>query len=293
MSQFLSKKDPVVNAFKDLRMNNSREGTKFISLTFGIRRMGRSFLDYETFESITLCHLQELARGAHQAVSLGTGILSSLFLYTSLKICSCPGRPFVRSSLESSTILVPGWQEDYFAAGWHGLLWLKPPGDLIVPYNCQRLEMWLRSTGVWNASILTKHAGGCPWPPLLSSPCSPWSLLLATTPIQIKEITPGQSLWWRSSWARRMRTLVCDGLDASNSWVFSYCVLRFSQLPSFVQNISTFSYFVQTRLPRVLHFPRWSCKVVFHRNVTWQLQLPIMCQCELRSMFPTCKHCWW
>ena len=37
------------------------------------------------------------------------GILSSLFLYTSLKICSCSGRPlnpyFVRSSLESSTIL--------------------------------------------------------------------------------------------------------------------------------------------------------------------------------------------
>ena len=121
---------------------------------------------------------------------------------------------------------------------------------------------WSCDLQVWNASILAKHAGGSPWPPLLSSPCSPrrcqWSRRRPRG-----KATP--------SWTRRIRTLVCDSLDWSNSWVFSYCVLRFSQLPSFVQNISTFSYFVQTRLPRVLHFPRWSCKVVFHRNVTWQL----------------------
>ena len=40
LPQFLSKKNPFVSAFKDLRIKHSIEGTKFISLTFGIRKVG-------------------------------------------------------------------------------------------------------------------------------------------------------------------------------------------------------------------------------------------------------------
>ena len=48
-----------VNAFKD-QNKHSEEDTKFISDFWDLQGRGSSFLEYETFESITLCHLQEL-----------------------------------------------------------------------------------------------------------------------------------------------------------------------------------------------------------------------------------------
>ena len=75
------------------------------SLTVGVRKsFGKFLLGKETFEvEQSLPHQQCKLRGAHQAVPRGTGILSSLFLYTSLKTFGCPGMPLVRSCLESTT----------------------------------------------------------------------------------------------------------------------------------------------------------------------------------------------
>ena len=151
-------------------------------------------------------------RGAHQAVPRGTGILSSLFLYTSLKTCSCPGRPIVRSSLESSTFLVPGWSK-----GDNHCRIARTAMTQTTRWTVSFLTIakdWKCGCGlqVWNASIVTKHAGGSPWPPLLSSPCSPrrcqWSRRRPRG-----KATP--------SWTRRIRTLVCDSLDGGNLLSFS------------------------------------------------------------------------
>ena len=55
---------PWCTSFRRQVNKHSEENTKFIWLTFGICKVGLKFLEYETFESWTLCHLQEFARGA-------------------------------------------------------------------------------------------------------------------------------------------------------------------------------------------------------------------------------------
>ena len=169
-------------------------------------------------------------------MSWDMGILSSFPLY--LKICSCSGR--TQHCEERPGSLPPFWPwltGDYFAAGWHGLPWLKPPGEL-------------------NRSLLLPKIGNVAAISGVERFYRPTCWRLPLTPLA--EFTPGQSLWSRSSWTRRIRTLVCDSLDASQLLSFSYCVLRFSQLPSFVQNISTFPYFDQTPSPPSVTFPKMS-----------------------------------
>ena len=55
---------PWCTSFRRHVNKHSEEESKFIWLTFGICKVGLKFLENETFESYTLCHLQELARGA-------------------------------------------------------------------------------------------------------------------------------------------------------------------------------------------------------------------------------------
>ena len=55
---------PWCTSFRRQVNKHSEEEAKFIWLTFGICKVGLKFLEYETFESWTLCHLQEFARGA-------------------------------------------------------------------------------------------------------------------------------------------------------------------------------------------------------------------------------------
>ena len=108
-------------------------------------------------------------------MSWDMGILSTFLSTPSFKICSCLtsavlARPLPCEEQPGSRPSSWPWLtgED-LAAGWHGLLWLKPPGDLIVPYNCQRLDMWLRSAGV-ERFYLDQVCWRLPLTPLPGSP---------------------------------------------------------------------------------------------------------------------------
>ena len=129
---------PWCTSFRRPVNKHSEEYSKFIWLTFGICKVGLKFLEYETFESYTLCHHQELARGALKQCR-ETWASSLPFLSTPpSRSAAALARPLLCEEQPGS--LPPSWPcltWDHFAAGWHGLLWLKPPGELIVPYNCQ------------------------------------------------------------------------------------------------------------------------------------------------------------
>jgi len=172
-------------------------------------------------------------------MSWDMGILSSFPLYTYLKICSCWPLLLWRTptlwgaawSLPTSWSLADKWTTllqdgmDYYDSN-HQVIW-------IVPYFCQRLEMWLRSQ-VWNASYLDQSMldlafcwrWSCP-PPTLA----PWKLegqgrlrlgkpqlCQAQLVCEEKRDCQGEARLWT-------RTLVCDDLDAY--WVFPIAFLGF------------------------------------------------------------------
>jgi len=183
-----------------------------------------------------VCPTNRQTKRCPQAVSRDTGILSSFPLYTSFKICSCSGKTptLWGAAWESSTILA--------LLDW-GLL------------CCRMARTALTQTTRWTVTFLTIAKDwkcGCDLRcGTLLSWLTCWRLPL--TPLA--EFTPGQSLWWRSSWTRRMRTLVCDSLDWGNlCWVFSYCVLRFSQALLY-KILPSFLILFKLPLPWMLHFP--------------------------------------
>ena len=155
-----------------------------------------------------VCPTNRQTKRYPQAVSRDTGILSSFPLYTSLKTCSCPG---MRSYLESSiTLALVDWGRTRCRMTWTAMTQTTRWTESFL--TIAKVWTWSCDLQVWNASILAKHAGGSPWPPLLSSPCSPrrcqWSRRRPRG-----KATP--------SWTRRIRTLVCDSLDGGNLLSFS------------------------------------------------------------------------
>ena len=135
----------------------SEEEAKFNCLTVGVRKFfGKFLLGKETFEvEQSLPHQQ-----ANQEVPSSSVVRH--------------GYPLFLSSLHLLQDLQLLWQDPYFVRSslgvfhhpgpaWPGTTLLQDGTDCFdsnhqvncnVPYNCQRLEMWLRSQ-VWNASILT------------------------------------------------------------------------------------------------------------------------------------------
>jgi len=159
---------PWCTSFRRQVNKHSEEEAKFIWLTFGICKVGLKFLEYETFESYTLCHHQELARGALKQCR-ETWASSLPFLPTSRSAAALAEPHIVRSAWESSIFLaLVDWGRTCCRMTWTAMTqttrWTVT--FLTICPEC----IWGWGLQVWNASVLTKHAGGCPWPPLLSSP---------------------------------------------------------------------------------------------------------------------------
>ena len=89
-------------------------------------------------------------------------------------------------------------------------------------------------------------------------------------------------------WTRTKEALVCERLEISPLLSFPHCHQVFSVL-SFVQMFSTLICFpiCPYLSPPECFICQLRKKKNLLRNVTRQLSFPIMCQCELLSIFPT------
>ena len=167
-------------------------------------------------------------------MSWDTGILSSFPLYTFLKISSCPGRPFVSSSLESSTFLVPGYSK-----GDNNLQDCKDCHDsyhqviCIVPYIAKN-GYKAAISGVERSLSWPKHAGpGLLLTLILSTTYSGTMKAGGTRPSPSWEATtlPSSVGLWRkrrlSRWSKAMDRDTSMWWSRCLYWVFPIVFLGF------------------------------------------------------------------
>ena len=211
---------PWCTSFRRHVNKHSEEESKFIWLTFGICKVGLKFLENETFESYTLCHHQELARGALKQCR-ETWASSLPFLPTSRSAAALAEPHIVRSAWESSIFLaLVDWGRTCCRMTWTAMT--QTTRWSVSFLTLPRMGIRLRSQ-VWNASYLDQSMldlafcsrWSCP-PPALA----PWKLegqgrlclgkpqlCQAQLVCEEKGDCQGEARLWT-------RTLVCDGLDA-------------------------------------------------------------------------------
>ena len=179
-----SPRTPVVKAFRRHGNKHSEEEPTLFARLLGTAKMGSSSWRRKHSKSLTLCQLQELARGALKQCR-ETRASSLPFLSTWRSAAALADPTLWGAAWESSTILA-----------------LLDLGLLC----CRMARTALTQTTRWTVTFLTIAKDwkcGCDLRcGTLLSWLTCWRLPL--TPLA--EFTPGQSLWSRSSWTRRMRT---------------------------------------------------------------------------------------
>ena len=249
---------PWCTSFRRQVNKHSEEEAKFIWLTFGICKVGLKFLEYETFESYTLCHHQELARGALKQCR-ETWASSLPFLPTSRSAAALAEPHIVRSAWESSIFLaLVDWGRTCCRMTWTAMT--QTTRWSVSFLTLPRMGIRLRSQ-VWNAPYLDQSmldlafcwCWSCPPPTLAPAggtrPSPSWE---ATT------LPSSVGLWRKrrlSKWSKAM--------DKDSSMWWSRCTFAeffnatwFSQRLSLYKIFQDFPYFVQTSSPPSVTFPK-------------------------------------
>ena len=214
--QFLLK-NPVCEHFKDLNKDCTRWTWRTLVLYFKLlacaNTLGTPLGKRKHLKWNRVCPTNSASSEVPiKQLSWDTGILSSLFLYTYIKIFGCPGMPLVRSCLESSTFLVPGWSkgDNHCRIARTSMTQNTRWTDSFL--TIAKVWTWSCDLQVWNASILIRACWSLPLTSLPGVPSYPWPTYKEKKHSLAKEKNLRTNLT-----PRKIRTLVCDSLD----WVFS------------------------------------------------------------------------